>query len=54
LGGWGEGSPSAQCVNGVTAGVEGGGAVRGADGDENAGVADFEATEAVDDCEVMD
>jgi len=43
-----------QSVNGVTASVEGGGAVRGADRDENAGVADFEAAEAVHDRKVMD
>src|SRR4029077_8943762 len=40
-------------VDGIAAGIESGGAMGGADGDEPAGVADFQATEAVDDGEAM-
>ena len=44
-----DGDGALQSVDGVTAGIERGGAVRRADGDEDAGVADFQPTEAVDD-----
>jgi len=44
-----DGDGALESVNGEAASVEGGGAVGRADGDEDAGLADFEAAEAMDD-----
>ena len=43
-----------ESVDGETASVECGGAVRGADGDEDAGFADFETSKTVDDGDAVD
>ncbi len=43
-----DGNGAFESVDGVAAGIEGGGAVSGAYGDEDAGFADFEAAQAVD------
>ena len=49
-----DGDGAFEGVDGEAAGVEGGGAMRGADGDEDAGFADFQAAETVGDGDAVD
>lgn len=49
-----DGHGALESVNGEAAGVEGGGTVRRADGDEDGGFADFQTAKAMDDGDAMD